>query len=435
MDGVVIARLMSGSGVAGYGVVGGGNGSGSSVLVEKWWRPPPSKVQNVVERGEVVDGVVSIRRRSMAIHAFHSGPFAVVRVVETLHLLADVILAICGEDTFDRAVVARVLTEMFDYGGRIVCGEVNCLRMLVDKPSTSPIDRVFTGGGVLLSSSSSSGDGVPQNVASLTPWRPVDNIRYARNEICIDVMEEVNATIDHRGRLVCAEVVGEIWCNCRLSACPQVTIACAGVGGRVLPTGGIQYSLHPCVNKKRFAQESILALTPPDGLSKLVDYSVAIASLDSLPVTLRHQYTRDGDHLFIQLAVKCGRSSRVDGVTVRHKLPLHGDVVSAASSGLTCNHGSFTLQDRQSVLVWKCGDMQADSVAILSGSIRCDDLQQQQPPLINRHPISVEFSLPSAQKSNYGSFDVTKLKILNESYAAFKGIRRQARSGLYQFRT
>ena len=55
------------------------------------------------------------------------------------------------------------------------------------------------------------------------PWRP-NNIKYASNEIYLDVIETIDATIDAEGKVLSSAVYGRIESNSRLSGMPDINL-------------------------------------------------------------------------------------------------------------------------------------------------------------------------------------------------------------------
>ena len=109
----------------------------------------------------------------------------------------------------------QLLDEMLD-SGVPVNTHPGGLKALVPPPSlvNRVSSQVFGHQGVLVS------DQDPSKALPL-PWRS-NGIKYASNEIYLDVIESIDATLDAEGRVLTSEVHGVVEVNCRLSGMPDV---------------------------------------------------------------------------------------------------------------------------------------------------------------------------------------------------------------------
>lgn len=83
-------------------------------------------------------------------------------------------------------------------------------------------------------------DVLPDGTISNMPWRKT-GVKYAQNEIYIDIMEEIDAIVDRSGYIISTDVTGFIVANSRLSGVPDLTLAF------VDPSVIDDCSFHPCV--------------------------------------------------------------------------------------------------------------------------------------------------------------------------------------------
>ena len=111
-------------------------------------------------------------------------------------------------------------------------------------PCDESRSRVDTCGGVLVS------DQDPSKLLPL-PWRS-NNIKYASNEIYVDVVEMVDATLDAEGRVLTSAVHGTVECNSRLSGMPDVSLSMSN--SHLIE----EYSFHPSVRLSRFAADRVV---------------------------------------------------------------------------------------------------------------------------------------------------------------------------------
>ena len=71
-------------------------------------------------------------------------------------------------------------------------------------------------------------------------WRK-SGVKYAQNDIYLDIIEEVDAVIERNGQVVSSEVTGTIMANSRLSGIPDLCLSF------VDPALISDCSFHPCV--------------------------------------------------------------------------------------------------------------------------------------------------------------------------------------------
>ncbi len=56
-------------------------------------------------------------------------------------------------------------------------------------------------------------------------WWRKKGVKYTNNEIYLDVVEEIDCSIDTNGLMVSCDVSGEILVNCKLSGMPDLTLS------------------------------------------------------------------------------------------------------------------------------------------------------------------------------------------------------------------
>lgn len=64
---------------------------------------------------------------------------------------------------------------------------------------------------------------LPDGSTSIIPWRAA-GVKHSLNEIYLDVVEEVDCSLDCRGNVVTMEVAGVIEANAQLSGVPDLSL-------------------------------------------------------------------------------------------------------------------------------------------------------------------------------------------------------------------
>lgn len=111
---------------------------------------------------------------------------------------------------------------------------------------------------------------LPDGTISNMPWRKT-GVKYTNNEIYLDIIEEVDATLDRHGGVVQLEVGGSIQANSMLSGVPDLCLAFAN------PELIDDCSFHPCVRYTRFDRDRLVSFVPPDGQFELMRYRCVVS--------------------------------------------------------------------------------------------------------------------------------------------------------------
>ncbi|XP_034213528.1 AP-3 complex subunit mu-like isoform X2 [Prunus dulcis] len=113
--------------------------------------------------------------------------------------------------------------------------------------------------------SSNMSDTLPGATSSCIPWRTTD-LKYANNEVYVDLVEEMDAIVNRDGVLVKCEIYGEVEVNSYLSGVPDLTLSFAN------PSILDDVRFHPCVRFCPWESQQILSFVPPDEQFKLISY-------------------------------------------------------------------------------------------------------------------------------------------------------------------
>ena len=192
---------------------------------------------------------------------------APLMVIEFLSQLYDVLRAYFGESVTETTLqehhvtLYQLLDEMLD-SGIPVNTHAGGLKVLVPPPNlyNRVTATVMGNQGVIVS------DQDPLKLLPL-PWRP-NNIKYTSNEIYLDLIETIDATIDAEGKVLSSAVYGRIEVNSRLSGMPDINLTLSN--SHLIE----EYSFHPSVRLSRFASDRVVSFVPADGSSVLMSYKV-----------------------------------------------------------------------------------------------------------------------------------------------------------------
>jgi AP-3 complex subunit mu len=200
--------------------------------------------------------LISIYREDIFMVAATTGETSPLLVIEFLHRVFDIFEEYFGvveestiKDNF--ATVYQLLEEMMDFGYPLTT-EPNALKAMI-KPN-SILTKITAG----VTGTSNVSDVLPDGTISNMPWRKT-GVKYAQNEIYLDIIEEIDAIIDRHGMIISSEVSGSIAANSRLSGVPDLALTFSN------PDLIDDCSFHPCVRYNRFDRDKVVSFVPPDG--------------------------------------------------------------------------------------------------------------------------------------------------------------------------
>ncbi|CAG8566061.1 9820_t:CDS:10 [Ambispora gerdemannii] len=337
-------------------------------------------------------------------------------VLEFQHRIVDILIEYLGEvseatikDNFD--VVYQLLEEMMDYGYPLTT-EPNALKEMIVPPTI--INKVIS----QVAGVTNVGNYIPNGALSSIPWRKA-GVKYTNNEIYFDIVEEIDAIVDSNGAIVSSETHGFIQANCRLSGMPDLTLSF--LNPRVLD----DCSFHPCVRYNKFENERVLSFVPPDGHFKLMSYRVNLPRNQILPINVKPQIHigNTGGKFDISITIR-----NTDGKSVEKVLLVFPLGKSVLNVNATCNLGSYMFDHVAKCIRWDLGKITPkEKTPALSGNFTSSEQTPE-----SGHTITLDFQINMYALSG---LKVDSLKIYNEGYKPYKGVRSLTKAGKFQIRT
>ena len=239
------------------------------------------------------------------------------------------------------ALIYQLLDEMID-GGVPSVTEPNALKEAVPPPRllAKVAHALRLGGKGGGSGSGGSGDASETGFggghgsthdsnasAWQIPWRR-PNVRYASNECYVDVVEELDVTIDNNGMLTNVAIFGQVQCSTKLSGVPDLAVRFHN------PEVIEECRFHPCVRFLKWSAERCVSFVPPDGAFKLMDYKVTRQQAkqvhrSAVPFYVKPQitYGPTSGRMSIMVGVK---SDGTDGVRVPEQVAIRIPLPNAA---------------------------------------------------------------------------------------------------------
>lgn len=335
--------------------------------------------------------------------------------IEFLCRVADVINDYLGglnEDSIkdNFVIVYELLDEMIDNGFPLTT-ELNILQEMIAPPNiVSKVLSVVTG------NSSNVSDTLPGSTASCVPWRTADP-KYANNEVYVDLVEQMDATINRDGTLVKCEINGEVQVNSHITGLPDLTLSFAN------PSILDDVRFHPCVRFRPWESNQILSFVPPDGQFKLMNYRVR--KLKSTPIYVKPQLTSDSGtcRLNVMVGMRNDPGKTVDSVNVQFQLPP-----CILSANLTSTHGTVNILSNKTC-TWSIGRIPKDKAPSMSGTLVLETGMER----LHVFPtFQVDFRIMGVALSG---LKIDKLDLKTVPYRFYKGFRALTRAGEFEVRS
>lgn len=446
--------------------------STGDVIIEKHWRGNVHRNESIAFWRELVrrGGASGIHphlptKRGSLIHLQRSGLYFLacatldavpLSVSSFLESLADVLTDYLGGELGEHAIkdhfitVYELLDEMLDNGYPLTM-EPNVLKEIIAPPTM--LSRVMD---------QLTGEPGPPKLAAahsahaLLPWRRT-RVRYAQNEVFVDVIETVDATLTAEGVLSRAIVRGEIKLNTRLSGTPEISLSLRSNA----PLDDI--AVHHAVRTHNISLAQSVSLVPPDGPCTLMRYVVrdfrsilppvvaqarieldSVRRIASVSLTIQPRWSDNGISASSSSAaqsaaakgslmlaqvmsgkVVSGSTSDVGASDVGVSIPFGAGLFKSAS--LSASHGTVSFDASSGICEWELGTVTKGKIPSLIGNITLEDgVVPPRPP-----SIALRFRVPGLAPS--GMF-VDRLDLRGESYKYYKGLRCVTKSGNYEIR-
>ncbi|CAN1161661.1 AP-3 complex subunit mu [Linum perenne] len=307
-------------------------------------------------------------------------------------------------------IVYELLDEMIDNGFPLTT-EPNILREMIAPPNiVSKMLSVVTG------NSSNVSETLPGATSSCVPWRTTD-IKYANNEVYVDLVEEMDAIINRDGVLVKCEVFGEVQVNSHITGVPDLSLSF------INPSILDDVRFHPSVRYRPWEANQILSFVPPDGQFKLMSYR--IRKLKSIPLYVKPQITSDGGscRISVMVGIRNDPGKAIDSISVQFQLPS-----CVLSADLTANHGVVNVLSNKTC-VWSIDRIPKDRAPSLSGTFVLENGLER----LHVFPtFQVGFRIQGVALSGL-QIDRLELKVIPNRL--YKGFRALTRGGRYEVRS
>lgn len=279
---------------------------------------------------------------------------------------------------------------------------------------------------------------LPVAATNAVSWRS-EGIRHARNEVFLDVIENVNIVVSATGTLLRSEILGKLVMKSYLSGMPnlklglndrlQFEVSAANGGperrGKAVDLEDIKF--HQCVRLAKFENDRSISFIPPDGTFELMSYRLNTQVKPPIWVdaVIEQRQTR------IDYVVKARTQLKARAVAnnVKICIPVLPDVDTPK---FKCSSGSAKYAPDRDVVVWSIKQFKAGRDAVMRGHFLIGRGSQEEHGNSSKRPITVEFEVPYFTISG---LQVRFLKVIDKSgYVASPWVRYKLNAGDYQIR-
>ncbi|CAF2075759.1 hypothetical protein Bca4012_089656 [Brassica carinata] len=275
----------------------------------------------------------------------------------------------------------------------------------------------------------------PMAVTNAVSWRS-EGLQYKKNEVFLDVIENVNILVNSNGQIIRSDVVGALKMRTYLTGMPECKL---GLNDRVLleaqgrATKGKAIDLedikfHQCVRLARFENDRTISFIPPDGAFDLMTYrlSTQVKPLIWVEAQIeRHSKSR------VEMLVKARSQfkERSTATNVEIELPVPAD---ASNPTVRTSLGSAAYAPEKDALVWKIKSFPGNKDYMLRAEFHLPSITAEEATPERKAPIRVKFEIPYFTVSG---IQVRYLKIIEKSgYQALPWVRYITMAGEYELR-
>ena len=267
-----------------------------------------------------------------------------------------------------------------------------------------------------------------------------EGLVYKKNEVFLDIKEEVNLLMSAKGTVLRTDVTGKLIMRCFLSGMPELRLglndvkvmegAAGGGGGggnsRQVDIDDIVF--HQCVNLANFDSERAISLVPPDGEFELMRYRISDGI--KLPFKVLPSIRELGrTRLEANVRIRSVYSDKLFAIVLKVKIPVPP---TTARATINVTSGKAKYDAGQNALIWKVKRYPGQQEVSLDAEVEMVASTKENSKKWAKPPISLDFQVPMFTASG---LRVMYLKVLEKSgYNVHRWVRYLCKSGSYDVR-
>jgi len=374
---------------------------------------------------------VHMRHGKLIVVAISRGNANAFLILKYLHNLVEVLESYFGvvdEESIRNnfVLIYELLDEMMDYG-------------YPQNTDADILKLVITQKGV---QSENKGRDISVAATGVVNWR-AEGLKYRKNELYIDVNEDVNLLMSAKGTILRSDVSGKVKLTCHLSGMPECKFGLndkimldkqpgkAG-GGNATRKGGNSsivlddVTFDKCVRLGKFDSDRTISFVPPDGEFDLMKFRVTENTI--LPFKIIPNVREIGrTRLEITVKVKANFEAKQSANVVRVIIPVPSTTSKCKFQKAS---GKAKYSPEQNAVVWRLRSFQGQAEYSLTTEVEMTATVGGKAWV--RPPISMQFQVPMFTASQ---LKVMFLKVTEKSgYQTVKWVRYITNAGQYECR-
>jgi AP-2 complex subunit mu-1 len=280
-----------------------------------------------------------------------------------------------------------------------------------------------------------------QGVTGAVNWRK-EGIKYRKNEVFIDVVENVNMLLSSQGKVLNSDVNGKIMMKAFLTGMPECKF---GLNDKLMmqnenrkPAAGSRFkeididdvTFHQCVKLGKFDADKTISFIPLDGEFELMKYRITSNIVP--PFKLLSPIVREigKTKLEVDVTIKSVFNARLFGKNVQIKIPLPKNT---AKCKISCTAGSAKYKPEFNGIIWIIKRFPGESAFKISADVELIAQTLSDNKKWSKPPISLKFTVPMFTASG---LHVRFLKVLEKKfqYETIKWVRYITQAENCEFR-
>lgn len=319
-------------------------------------------------------------------------------------------------------IIYELLDEMMDFGFPQI-SEAKILRKYITQDA-----RV-----------SDSSNMLPVAATNAVSWR-TEGIKHSRNEVFLDVIENVNILVSGTGNLLRSEIIGKLIMKSYLSGMPNLKLglndrlqfeASSANGGSERRGKSVDLEdikFHQCVRLAKFENDRTISFIPPDGTFELMSYR--LNTQVKPPIWVDAVIEQRPTRVDYVVKARTQLKPRASANNVKIYIPVLPDV---DTPNFKCTSGKAKYAPDKDAVVWSIKQFKAGREAVMRGHFSLPSVgKDQERENATKRPITLEFEVPYFTISG---LQVRFLKVVEKSgYNASPWVRYKMNAGDYQIR-
>lgn len=268
---------------------------------------------------------------------------------------------------------------------------------------------------------------IPKTIMEKASWRK-DNVFYYKNEIFLEVFEDISMTLTKQGIPLCTEINGKILCKSMLSGSPHCKLKLNDVIILIDPDNEVRLSdvrMHQCVDLTEYHSKRVIRFIPPDGDFELLSYRITQNFPSLFSIDLNY-VNKSSSILEFQVTIGSNFKSECLAQNVKIHIPVACDVQKPIFEAF---QGYVEYEAEKDCVVWYIDEFEGISEFSMTAKFKLPSIASGERENYKKMPLELEFEIPYYTVSG---IQVKDLKITEkEGYEAVPWVKYTTKNGKY----